>query len=194
MNTSNNNTKAGSSNSISLKQFSVLAKANQGVNNSDWYWGNNYGKCDGTVTVGDAAIILGNELLSLQVTPPLPLHKYYTNVDYNHNGNNGWYEPIDDPLPSGQTNPFGYYNYYLFNYYKNQGSFGPCLTVSQISYYLGNIQYLEQKYKPANKEIAYTIVFSDFDLSVPTYSILHKIQPRYGIKHLTNYIPDNEEE
>ena len=90
----------------------------------DWLWGFNHGPCSGSGPPLDATDFI-EDINEREHWNTLP-YGIWTNIKYKPCG-------TSFPLPSGQSNPFGYFDSYLFGIFCY--SCNPCLLESEIEYY-----------------------------------------------------------
>ncbi len=178
-----------SSNDLKLMQFMVIGKANQILPQNGWIWGLNMGDCSGGNQGIDATDIIMNKLSQQRSQLQRPTgHWGFVSVDPILNGQNGWIYPFDVPIANGVTNPTPFANYLLFYTDKGANDPHPCISNSNLDWYVNNILSIEALNKPLNEEISYTEITSTVSSSMQTYGLIHEIRPRYGELVFYKYI------
>ena len=143
----------------------------------DWIWGQNGGKCDGTFQgLLDAtdAIERRYELTSSTLLP----------YGIWHNINMTPFYYADKPLmtQNAPSNPFGYFDSWLFYYYKDPSS-SVCLLHDEIDFYVDNIPEVIDRIKnDANINLTIKGIDIEYDFTVYNniYTILHTARLIYG--------------
>ena len=149
----------------------------------NWIWGSHFGKCDNTLQPRDASTELATHAnYSIPLAPPGQMYVYLNPFLTN------WKYPYDVPLPSGQTNPFGYYNNYLFKNLTNQSYYNECLSYDQMNYYLQNLFTIADFYKPQGMVPINYFCDSDWVLTTGTYHF-HKARFMYAERIIAFYPP-----
>ncbi len=150
----------------------------------NWIWGRHLGKCDNTLQPRDASTELTTHAnYSIPLAPPGQNYIYY-NVEMT-----GVIYPGYVMLPSGQTNPFGYFNSYLFRYSPSVYS-DPCLTYDAMNYYLEGIFTISDIYRPQGKTEIHYECWSDFSVSGGVV-LTHFARITYGTRVIVYYPPMN---
>jgi hypothetical protein len=146
----------------------------------NWIWGNQLGKCDYTLQPRDASTELTTHAnYNIPIAPP---GQYYTYVNVEKTP---MIYPTDVPLPQGQTNPYGYFNSYLF---RNSGNvyMDECLTYNVMNYYLQNLFTISTIYQPQGKEIIKYEVWYDYAVG-SGYLHIHRAKLTYGTRIIAYY-------
>ncbi len=167
---------------LNIEQHSVLGKANQEFSDLGWKWGIDLGDCDGNHQGMDATDIIEKKLSAYRYIAP---GLVYLNVGGAQTQNAGWIYPLDVPLQYGQTNPTQFWDFLLFKYTDQWGN--PCLSNSDINWYVNNILQIEQIYLPSNKTIIFTDLESEMTTSLNPDIIWHKMYPIYGESYIFSY-------
>ena len=142
----------------------------------DWSWGLDGGKCDGTFQgILDAtdAIERRYEL----TTSPFP-YGIWHNIDMTI-----YYGAIHPLMTqNAPSNPFGYYDSWLFYYSKDPGS-SVCLLHDEINFYVDKVPEVIDRIKN-NENINTTVknidIESDLSVNNSPYIILHRARLVYG--------------
>lgn len=123
----------------------------------DWFWGVGLGKCDETGGTGtDAADVIHNRLNHALTIPPAGA--FWTDIEYK--------------LMEGEEDD-------LFDY---TGSSEPCLTVQEITDYIGIVDTYTTNNCPTGKQLIYREFWDDFYLSSEKSTRrLHLCRIKYGI-------------
>lgn len=142
----------------------------------DWIWGFNGGKCSSPYYLLDAtdAIERRYELTSSTLLPYGIWHNINMTPYY------AAYEPI--MCQNAPSNPFGYFDSWLFYYAKDIGS-TVCLLHDEIDFYVDNIPEVIDRIKN-DQNINLTIkgidIEYDFSTTYNSYLILHTVRLVYG--------------
>ncbi|MEI8006171.1 MAG: hypothetical protein WCI48_08185 [Bacteroidota bacterium] len=152
----------------------------------NWYWGLLIGKCDYTFPGRDATTELTTHAnYSIPIAPSGQSY-FYIEVE-----NTAWIYPDQNHLPSGQQNPYGFDDYYLF---KDGSDIFPeydeCLSYHAMNYYLQNLFDLGVIYKPQGKEVIH--YNCDFDLTggIGYWLHVHKVRFTFGRRIIAYYDPE----
>jgi hypothetical protein len=165
-----------------VSQLSVIGLADKYIPNGDWRWGGGAGRCDNTYIGLDATDAIETQLaINSAMNAPSGYRIVYLSIAPINNQNGGWIYPNDYPLQSGQTNPTPYEDYLIFQDLKSPYLPGPCLSASEINWYVENIQFIEDDVRPSNKVLVFNdIMYDQISHMYGDYPIFHRIQPFYS--------------
>ncbi len=155
-------------------------------NNSSWYWGYEQGRCDGSGlgTGCDAADKIA-QLANYNIA--VPTSGYYTDVTYQE----VWY----DAVPTSSSNPYGYGDYLLYQYYQEVTP-DECMSTGAINYYKNGLYSIGNIYKPTGSSIIRYFLWDDAATGItPTgldsYYEVHVAKIKYAIWHPNGTPPDD---
>jgi hypothetical protein len=135
-----------------------------------WLWGNNGRKCDGTLMPWDAAKKLAQHANMGDCVLPISC---YTSVEQS---------PMIFPedVPSS-GNPFGYWDYLLFELGGLNPEVSQCLSPDAMNYYLAGLKTIANLYKPVGKQTIKYYCISDLLVPTDFWLHLHRAQITYGV-------------
>lgn len=165
---------------LKLTMSSALGNLPSGFNYSFgttdfWIWGEDKGKCGaytGLEIGSDAA-----DQLEIRMNAVAPVAGYFTDQ-------HTYYAPAldyPDPNYTGQWNP------YMMFYASGQGQYPylnpPCLTPSDLTYYMSKWPLIKADKKPVGKSFISVDVLEDYIVPVGSWGVLHGYDITYGIFH-----------
>lgn len=149
----------------------------------DWIWGLGGGKCNNTLQGRDAATELTTHANYSIPTAPSGQSYIWINI-----WNTQLLYPWDVPLPNGQTNPYGYGHYYLFDHGSNMNpEYHACLSFDQMNYYLQNLFDIGLLLQPPAKEPIHYFVDSETDSGIGYWLHIHRARLTYGTRVVIYY-------
>ena len=142
-----------------------------------WIWGFRAGKCNGTYIGRDATTELSRHAnYTIPIAPP---GQHYTWINLE---NSQIIYPYMVPLPSGQQNPYGFENEYLFDHSGGYPQYDECLTYDAMNFYLQNLFTISGIYQPQGKEVVNYYCEFDFAGDQYAWEHIHKAQFTYGTR------------
>ncbi len=135
-----------------------------------WRWGNNAGKCDGSMMPWDAALKLAQHANMGDCILPISC---YTSVEQTP-----MIFPEDVPT---DENPFGYLPYLLYAAGGLNPPVSHCLSPDAMNYYLDGLKTIANMYKPAGKQTIKYYCESDFLVNEDFWYHIHRAHITYGV-------------
>ena len=145
-------------------------------------WGFSSGKCIGTYVGRDATTELARH--ANYTIPIAPSGQHYTWIDLVKSQ---IINPYMVPLPSGQQNPYGFENEYLFDHGGGYPEYDECLAYDAMNYYLQNLFTISGNYQPQGKEVVNYYCDFDFAGDQNSWEHMHKAQFTYGRRIIAYY-------